>query len=112
MEPAGRDRGWRQRACRSPGDDVPDARRVVARTPVDDARCRLLRARGGGEAPPSRTGIPLAVWTVSILPTYVAFHVREATGEWIVPCWLVAVAYGSVAAAAVWVAARRWRTAR
>lgn len=57
-------------------------------------------------------GFPLAVWTVSILPTYVAFHVREATGEWIVPCWLVAVEYGSVAAAAVWVAARRWRTAR
>src|SRR5947199_171321 len=71
MEPAGRDRGWRQRACRSPGDDVPDARRVVARTPVDEAREGLggrLELAHRCDARARALGLPLVSAVADTLP--------------------------------------------
>jgi alpha-1,6-mannosyltransferase len=39
---------------------------------------------------------PLAVWTVAILPTYVALHLEDARGTWGVPWWVVTAEYGAV----------------
>ena len=44
---------------------------------------------------------PLAVWTVTILPTYVAVYLERVHGTWGLPWWLVAAEYGAVAAAAM-----------
>jgi len=50
---------------------------------------------------------PLAVWTVAILPTYVALHLEDLHGTWGVPWWLVTAEYGAVIVAlAVTVMAR------
>ncbi|HEX6495550.1 MAG TPA: hypothetical protein VF018_08710 [Acidobacteriaceae bacterium] len=48
--------------------------------------------------------LPLMVWTVSILPTYVVWHLRSLGHAWEVPGWVVLLEYGSVAIAAaiVW----------
>jgi hypothetical protein len=51
---------------------------------------------------------PLAVWTVAILPTYVALHLEDVHGTWGVPGWLVTAEYGAVVVAmAVTFRARR-----
>jgi hypothetical protein len=44
---------------------------------------------------------PLAVWTVTILPTYVSLYLERVHGTWVLPWWLVAAEYGAVAAAAM-----------
>jgi len=44
---------------------------------------------------------PLAVWTVTILPTYLALYLERVHGSWGLPWWLVAAEYGAVLAAAV-----------
>ena len=50
---------------------------------------------------------PLAVWTVAILPTYVALHLEDLHGMWGLPWWLVTAEYGAVIVAlAVTVMAR------
>jgi len=39
---------------------------------------------------------PLAVWTVAVLPTYVALHLDRVHGSLGLPWWLVAAEYGAV----------------
>jgi hypothetical protein len=52
----------------------------------------------------STSTLPLMVWTVSILPTYIVWHLRLLGQEWRVPGWVLLLEYGSVAltAAIVW----------
>ena len=49
----------------------------------------------------SRTTLPLAIWTVSIIPTYIVWHLRALGRPWVLPGWVLAVEYGCVAIAAV-----------
>src|SRR5262249_34256690 len=51
---------------------------------------------------------PLAVWTVTIIPTYVILALERVHGPWALPWWLVAAEYGAVPAAAI-VGLRAWR---
>jgi len=44
---------------------------------------------------------PLAVWTVTILPTYVILSLERVHGPWGLPWWLVAAEYGAVPLAAI-----------
>jgi hypothetical protein len=49
----------------------------------------------------ARKNWPVTIWTLSILVTYVAW--RRVGVPWGVPVWAVAVQYGAVLAAALWV---------
>ncbi|HXY15135.1 MAG TPA: glycosyltransferase family 87 protein [Terriglobales bacterium] len=51
--------------------------------------------------------LPIIVWTVSIIPTYVAWHLRALGRPFIVPVWIVLLEYGSVATVVVVIAWRR-----
>lgn len=57
----------------------------------------------------SRSTLPIIVWTVSIIPTYVVWHLRALGQPFIVPGWALLVEYGSVAVAAAIVWLRRGR---
>jgi alpha-1,6-mannosyltransferase len=48
--------------------------------------------------------LPVVVWTVSIIPTYVVWHLRTLGAPWSVPAWITFFEYGSVALAGVWIA--------
>jgi hypothetical protein len=52
----------------------------------------------------STSTVPLMVWTVSILPTYIVWHLRSLGQEWRVPGWVLLLEYGSVGvtAAIMW----------
>jgi alpha-1,6-mannosyltransferase len=51
----------------------------------------------------------IIVWTVSINPTYVMWHLRSLTGTWgTLPGWVMLVEYGSIAIVATVVAWRRF----
>jgi alpha-1,6-mannosyltransferase len=50
--------------------------------------------------------MPLAIWTVSILSTYVVWQMKA--GPWAVPAWALLVEHGALLAACVWL----WRTKR
>ena len=46
----------------------------------------------------SRSTLPIIIWTVSITPTYVMWHLRAQTGAWgTLPSWIMPVEYGCVA---------------
>jgi alpha-1,6-mannosyltransferase len=47
----------------------------------------------------SASMLPLIVWTVSIIPTYVAWHMRTLGRPWSLPAWAMIVEYGSLAIA-------------
>ena len=47
----------------------------------------------------STSTLPLMVWTVSILPTCVVWHLRSLGRAWQVPGWVLLLEYGSVAIA-------------
>lgn len=50
----------------------------------------------------SRSALPLVVWSVSVIPTYVMWHVRAITGSWgTLPVWVMLVEYGCIALAAI-----------
>ena len=49
----------------------------------------------------SASTLPLVMWTVSIIPTYVVWHLRTLGRPWAVPGWIMLLEYGSVAATAV-----------
>jgi len=51
--------------------------------------------------------LPLIIWTVSIIPTYVVWHLRTLGRPWAVPDWITLLEYGSVATTAVIVGLRR-----
>jgi hypothetical protein len=55
----------------------------------------------------STSTLPLMVWTVSILPTFLVWHLRSLGQEWKVPGWVLLLEYGSVVIAAAIVALRR-----
>jgi alpha-1,6-mannosyltransferase len=47
----------------------------------------------------SASTLPIIIWTVSIIPTYVVWHLRSLGGPWLVPGWVTLLEYGSVAIA-------------
>lgn len=55
----------------------------------------------------SASTLPIMVWTVSIIPTYVVWHLRTLGRPWAVPGWAMLLEYGSVAAAVAIVALKR-----
>jgi hypothetical protein len=55
----------------------------------------------------STSTLPLMVWTVSILPTYIVWHLRSLGYEWHVPGWVLLLEYGSVVIAAAIITRRR-----
>ncbi len=56
----------------------------------------------------SASTLPIIVWTASIIPTYVVWHLRTLGRPWLVPGWVMLLEYGAVATAAAIVAARRF----
>jgi alpha-1,6-mannosyltransferase len=55
----------------------------------------------------SVSSLPLMVWTISILPTYLVWHLRSIGRAWQVPGWVLLLEYGAVAVAAAAVTLRR-----
>lgn len=55
----------------------------------------------------SMSSLPLIVWTVSILPTYIVWHFRTLGRPWQVPTWVLLLEYGAVAVSAAAVLLRR-----
>jgi len=51
--------------------------------------------------------LPIVIWTVSIIPTYVVWHLRTLGHPWLVPRWVLLVEYGCVAMAGVAIVLRR-----
>ena len=51
--------------------------------------------------------IPIAIWTVSIFPTYYVWHLRSLGHPWVLPGWVMPLEYGSVAMAAAIILLRR-----
>jgi alpha-1,6-mannosyltransferase len=51
--------------------------------------------------------LPIVIWTVSIFATYYVWHLRALGQLWLVPDWIMLLEYGSVAIAAVIIAALR-----
>jgi hypothetical protein len=45
--------------------------------------------------------LPIAIWTVSIIPTYYVWHSRALGHPWVVPGWIMLLEYGAVAASAM-----------
>jgi len=41
--------------------------------------------------------LPLIVWTVSIIPTYIVWRLRSSGHPWILPGWVMPLEYGSIA---------------
>ena len=41
--------------------------------------------------------LPIIIWTVSIIPTYIVWHLRTLGRPWVLPGWIVLLEYGSVA---------------
>ena len=54
----------------------------------------------------SASTVPVMVWTLSIIPTYYVWHLRTLGRPWLVPDWIMALEYGSVAVAAAVIALR------
>jgi alpha-1,6-mannosyltransferase len=57
----------------------------------------------------SASTLPIIIWTVSIIPTYVVWHLRTLGRPWLVPGWAMLLEYGSVAIAGVITIRRRLR---
>ncbi len=55
----------------------------------------------------SASTVPIILWTVSIIPTYYVWHLRAVGRPWLLPDWIMASEYGSVAAAAAIIGLRR-----
>jgi alpha-1,6-mannosyltransferase len=51
--------------------------------------------------------LPIVIWTVSIIPTYIVWHLRAFGHPWVLPVWVEPLEYGSVAIAALVIAWRR-----
>jgi alpha-1,6-mannosyltransferase len=57
----------------------------------------------------SPSTLPIIIWTVSIIPTYVVWHLRTLGGPWLVPGWVTLLEYGSMATAGAIILWRRFR---
>jgi len=55
----------------------------------------------------SKSTLPLIIWTVSIIPTYIVWHLRALGRPWVLPGWVLGLEYGSVAVAAGIILSRR-----
>jgi alpha-1,6-mannosyltransferase len=55
----------------------------------------------------SLSTVPLIVWSISILPTYIVWYLRSRGYEWYVPAWALWLEYGSVVMAAAILLLRR-----
>ncbi len=55
----------------------------------------------------SASTLPIIIWTVSIIPTYIIWYLRSLGRPWVLPGWVVLLEYGSVAMAAAIIALRR-----
>jgi hypothetical protein len=53
--------------------------------------------------------LPIIIWTVSIIPTYVVWHLRTLGRPWWVPAWMMLLEYGAVATAGLVIALRSRR---
>ena len=51
--------------------------------------------------------LPLILWTVSIIPTYVVWHLRAIGHPWLLPGWVMPLEYGVLAIAAAIIGLRR-----
>lgn len=60
----------------------------------------------------SASALPLIIWTVSILPTYVVWHLRTLGRPWAVPGWIVLLEYGFVATTAAIIGLHRLKLRR
>lgn len=49
----------------------------------------------------SASTLPLIIWTVSILPAYYVWHLRDLGRPWLLPDWIMLLEYGSVLAVGV-----------
>jgi hypothetical protein len=56
----------------------------------------------------SRPTLPIIIWTVSIIPTYVVWHLRALGLPWKVPGWIMLLEYGLVAVAGAVLGFRRF----
>jgi hypothetical protein len=54
--------------------------------------------------------LPIIIWTVSIIPTYIMWHLRALGHPWGLPWWVTFVEYGSVAVSAA--ITLLWRNSR
>jgi alpha-1,6-mannosyltransferase len=52
----------------------------------------------------SASTLPIMIWTVSIIPTYIVWHLRTLGRPWVVPGWMLLLEYGPVAAAGLVIA--------
>jgi alpha-1,6-mannosyltransferase len=55
----------------------------------------------------SLSTLPIIIWTVSIIPTYVVWYLRSLGHPWSLPGWVALLEYGSVALAGAIVVLRR-----
>ena len=55
----------------------------------------------------SASTLPIIIWTVSVMPTYVVWHLRTLGRPWLVPGWVTLLEYGPVAVAGAIVLVRR-----
>jgi hypothetical protein len=55
----------------------------------------------------SVSSLPLIIWTVSVLPTYMVWHLRILGRPFVLPSWVIVLEYGAVASTAVIAAVRR-----
>jgi hypothetical protein len=55
----------------------------------------------------SLSTLPIIIWTVSIIPTYIVWHLRTLGLPWVVPGWVLLVEYGSVAMTGAIILVRR-----
>ena len=51
--------------------------------------------------------LPLIIWTVSIIPTYIVWHLRTLGRPWVLPVWVMWLEYGAVAMTAAIILVRR-----
>jgi Glycosyltransferase family 87 len=51
--------------------------------------------------------LPIIIWTVSIIPTYIVWHLRTLGRPFVLPGWVMLLEYGSVAVTAAIILVRR-----
>jgi hypothetical protein len=54
----------------------------------------------------SASTLPIIIWTVSILPTYVVWHLRTLGRPWLVPDWIMLLEYGAIPTTGIVIALR------
>jgi alpha-1,6-mannosyltransferase len=53
--------------------------------------------------------LPLIIWTVSIVPAYIVWHLRALGRPWVLPGAIVLLEYGAVAITAAIILLQRWK---